>query len=165
MVIVPLRQGNANRADTCGGKDHGQYINLNKGNVMETETYSMTETKLKRIAWLSKQDPEKRFSSLMHLFNQESLTICFHELDGKKAVGIDRVDKESYGKDLYVLSGALKKREHNSQDQDKSKNHDDETESCYRMVQKNQKPNSTKGNMECIPSENSGAHSILQCLF
>ena len=29
----------------------------------------------------------------MHLFNQESLTECFHELDKNKAVGIDGVTK------------------------------------------------------------------------
>ena len=27
----------------------------------------------------------------MHLFNQESLAACFHELDGRKAVGTDGV--------------------------------------------------------------------------
>jgi len=25
---------------------------------------------------------------------------CFHELDGKKAVGVEGIDKETYGKDL-----------------------------------------------------------------
>ena len=29
----------------------------------------------------------------MHHFNEESLKECFHELDGKKAVGIDGIDK------------------------------------------------------------------------
>ena len=36
----------------------------------------------------------------MHHFNEESLKECFYELDGKKAVGIDGIDKETYGKDL-----------------------------------------------------------------
>lgn len=65
-----------------------------------TETQYKTDTKLKRISWLSKQDRNKRFDSLMHLFNQESLEQCFHELDGNKAVGIDGVNKEVYGKNL-----------------------------------------------------------------
>lgn len=65
-----------------------------------TETQQMTETKLKRIAWLSEQDPEKKFECLMHLLNQESLTKCFHELDAKKAVGIDGIDKASYAMNL-----------------------------------------------------------------
>ena len=33
-------------------------------------------------------------------FNRESLTECFHELDGRKAVGVDRQTKEEYGENL-----------------------------------------------------------------
>lgn len=65
-----------------------------------TELCDDTETKLKRIAWLSAQDNRKVFDNVMHLFNAESLTICFHELSGKKAVGIDGIDKASYGNNL-----------------------------------------------------------------
>ena len=57
----------------------------------------MTDTVLRRIAWLSARDASKRFDSLMHLFNQESLAACFHELDGRKAVGADGVTKAHYG--------------------------------------------------------------------
>ncbi len=59
-----------------------------------------TDTKLKRIAWLSALEPEKRFDQLMHHFNEGSLAVCFHELDGKKAVGIDGIDKAHYGENL-----------------------------------------------------------------
>jgi RNA-directed DNA polymerase len=65
-----------------------------------TESLSVTKTKLNRIALLSKQDPRRSFESLMHHFNEDSLKECFHELDGKKAVGADGIDKETYGKDL-----------------------------------------------------------------
>jgi group II intron reverse transcriptase/maturase len=65
-----------------------------------TETQTITKTKLNRIALLSKQDPKRSFESLMHHFNEESLIECFHELDGKKAVGVDGIDKETYGKKL-----------------------------------------------------------------
>jgi hypothetical protein len=51
-----------------------------------------TNTKLKRIAWLSAQEPEKVFDQLVHLVNEGSLAACFHELDGRKAVGIDGID-------------------------------------------------------------------------
>lgn len=61
-----------------------------------TELPITTETKLKRIAWLSRQDTKKEFSNLMHLFNVESLRQCFDELDGRKAVGVDGIDKEKY---------------------------------------------------------------------
>ena len=65
-----------------------------------SETLSVTKTKLNKIALLSRQDPRRSFESLMHHFNEDSLKECFHELDGKKAVGVDGIDKETYGKDL-----------------------------------------------------------------
>lgn len=65
-----------------------------------TETLPMTKTKLNRIAWLSKQDKEKEFECLMHLFNHESLTDCFQQLDKNKAVGIDGIDKMTYAENL-----------------------------------------------------------------
>ena len=65
-----------------------------------TEIRETTATKLARIVKLSAGDPLKRFDSLMHLFNEESLAACFHALDGKKAVGVDGVRKAEYGKHL-----------------------------------------------------------------
>jgi hypothetical protein len=38
--------------------------------MITTEYQINTETKLKRIAWLSSQDKGKRFNNLMHLFNR-----------------------------------------------------------------------------------------------
>lgn len=64
------------------------------------ETSLETDTKLKRIAWLTARDPHKRFECLMHHFNEASLAACFHELDGTKAVGIDGIDKAQYGASL-----------------------------------------------------------------
>jgi RNA-directed DNA polymerase len=65
-----------------------------------TETCSITDTQLKRIAWLSARDPHKQFNSLMHHFNEESLAACYHALDGRKAVGVDGVSKAHYGEQL-----------------------------------------------------------------
>lgn len=62
-----------------------------------TETYELTDTKLKRIAALSAADPNIIFTNVMHLFNVESLRACFQELDGKKALGIDGITKATYG--------------------------------------------------------------------
>src|SRR5665647_2965198 len=67
---------------------------------MGQQNLSATNTKLNRIAWLSKQDSKQEFGCLMHLFNNESLVECFHELDKNKAVGIDGVTKMSYGANL-----------------------------------------------------------------
>jgi len=65
-----------------------------------TEDQTTTATKLKRIAWLSSLDKHKQFNQLMHHFNEESLQICFQELNRKKAIGRDGVDKENYGANL-----------------------------------------------------------------
>ena len=65
-----------------------------------SERQSDTATKLKRISQLSERDQSVRVKTLMHLYNEESLTACFHELDGKKAVGPDGIRKEEYARDL-----------------------------------------------------------------
>lgn len=65
-----------------------------------TEPQITTETKLKRIAWLSSQSRDKVFGQLIHHINDELLRSCYQELDGKKAVGIDGIDKASYGVNL-----------------------------------------------------------------
>jgi group II intron reverse transcriptase/maturase len=78
----------------------GNY-DLSRRNVVEhTEIPPTTETKLKRIATLSAENPEMRFTQLMHHFNEESLLTCYQELDGKKAIGSDGVDKIKYGEEL-----------------------------------------------------------------
>lgn len=59
-----------------------------------------TNTKLDRIAWLSKQEPSREFACLMHLFNEVSLFECFYELKSKKALGTDGVSKDDYGQEL-----------------------------------------------------------------
>lgn len=82
------------------GRTLGKFV-LSKGDVMKySDDYEITATKLNRIAVLSKANPKMAFSNLLHHFNVESLSACFQELDGKKAVGVDDVDKASYGKSL-----------------------------------------------------------------
>ncbi len=83
--------------------------------MITTDNQQLTETKLRRIAWLSSKDKGKKFNNLMHLFNEESLTQCYQELDGKKAIGIDRVSKYDYGiklqeniKDLVIKMREMK---------------------------------------------------------
>jgi len=68
---------------------------------MGQQSHSATNTKLERIAWLSKQDSDKKFSCLMHLYNYETLVECFNELDKDKAVGVDGITKTAYGLNLH----------------------------------------------------------------
>ena len=65
-----------------------------------SEPQSKTGTGLSEIAWLSSQDKAQTFHSLMHHINIGSLRGCYHKLDGKKAIGADRISKEMYGDKL-----------------------------------------------------------------
>ncbi len=65
-----------------------------------TESSTVTEMKLKRIAALSAANPDMVFTHVIHHFNLDSLRTCFQELDGRKAIGSDGIDKASYGENL-----------------------------------------------------------------
>ena len=58
------------------------------------------ETKLVRIAEISATSKHPIFTSVYHLINEDMLKQCYKELDGNKAVGIDKVTKDEYGKNL-----------------------------------------------------------------
>ena len=94
-AIVPLM-----RVTTAEERASGNF-NLERETFMvQTKTVNKTETKLKRIAQLSRENPGTDYIGLMPHVNKESLTRCFHELKGNKAVGIDQMTKEEYGKNL-----------------------------------------------------------------
>lgn len=65
-----------------------------------TEIGTMMETKLARISQLSKENPKMVFTSIGHLINEDLLKHCHEKMDGDKAVGIDGVTKEEYGRNL-----------------------------------------------------------------
>lgn len=58
------------------------------------------QTKIVRIAEISKANPKEVFTSIYHLINKELLIECHKELDGKKARGLDGITKEEYGNQL-----------------------------------------------------------------
>jgi RNA-directed DNA polymerase len=60
----------------------------------------MTTTGVERIATRARQEPQTRYTSLMHHFTVDNLRACFASLDGKKATGVDGVTKAMYGQDL-----------------------------------------------------------------
>ena len=68
------------------------------------------ETKLARISQLSKENPDMVFTSLGHLINKEMLKNCHAQMDGTKAVGIDGITKEEYGRNLEENINALIER-------------------------------------------------------
>ena len=58
------------------------------------------ETKLNRIAEVAGTKPNERFTSLIHLINDEMISLCHHEMDGQKAAGLDGETKADYAQDL-----------------------------------------------------------------
>jgi group II intron reverse transcriptase/maturase len=56
--------------------------------------------KLERITLLSSQNQDIKFNNLGHIIDLEMLKEQYRGLSSKKAVGIDGVTKEAYGKDL-----------------------------------------------------------------
>ena len=59
-----------------------------------------TWQKLALISGHARRDPDFQFTSLVHLLNVEYLRDCYNSLNRNKAVGIDDVTKEEYGKHL-----------------------------------------------------------------
>jgi len=70
--------------------------------------------KLELIAERAKQDRQVKFTSLVHLINEESLAACYRELKRDKACGIDGVTVEAYGEHreekLKVLVEEMKEK-------------------------------------------------------
>jgi RNA-directed DNA polymerase len=64
-------------------------------------------TKLERVSWRSKIDPKIVFNSLGHIITEDLLHEAYAYLSARKAVGIDNVTKEQYGKDLVANIGQL----------------------------------------------------------
>jgi group II intron reverse transcriptase/maturase len=56
--------------------------------------------KLKLISEKAKQDKKMKFTSLVHLINEENLAQCYKELKRDRACGIDGVTVEEYGQEL-----------------------------------------------------------------
>ncbi len=67
-------------------------------------------TKLERIGELSARNRAMVFNNIGHLLGADMLKEQYQRLDGKKAVGIDKVTKETYGKALDENINDLTKR-------------------------------------------------------
>jgi RNA-directed DNA polymerase len=57
-------------------------------------------TKLKRLRGLSAENPFIIFNNIGYIIDKKFLIELYYLLDGNKAVGIDKVTKEEFGKDL-----------------------------------------------------------------
>jgi RNA-directed DNA polymerase len=64
-------------------------------------------TKLGRISQISKGNSGEVFNNLGHIIDTAMLLDCFHSLDGKKAVGTDKITKEDFGRNLNSNIAAI----------------------------------------------------------
>jgi RNA-directed DNA polymerase len=75
-----------------------------------------TWQKLSLITGHARRDPKFQFTSLAHLLNVDYLRDCYKSLNRNKAVGIDNVSWEEYGKDvdenLELLVSRLKRKKY-----------------------------------------------------
>ncbi len=75
-----------------------------------------TWQKLALISGHAQRDPDFQFTSLAHLLNVEYLRDCYRSLNRNRAVGIDNVSWEEYGKDLdenlELLVSRLKRKKY-----------------------------------------------------
>jgi RNA-directed DNA polymerase len=69
-------------------------------------------TGVERIANRAWQEPQTRYTSLMHHFTVGNLRACFESLDGKKAAGGDGVIKAMYGQNVEANLQALHRKLH-----------------------------------------------------
>lgn len=58
------------------------------------------ETQLAKIAQIAIEKPKEKFTSLIHLINESSLTQYHYEMKANKASGVDKVTKEEYQENL-----------------------------------------------------------------
>lgn len=69
------------------------------------------ETDLRRIRQKARREPKCVFTSLYHhVLDVDHLRACYQALDGRKAVGIDGVDKKRYGEKLEANLADLSQR-------------------------------------------------------
>lgn len=100
------RDGGASRSSDEGDV---MFVERRAGSLSERKRETMTghsntrmtrTTKLDRIRNRAQTHPETVFHNLGHVVTAELMHEAYQQLDGKKAVGIDKVDKETYGKEL-----------------------------------------------------------------
>jgi RNA-directed DNA polymerase len=70
------------------------------------------QTKLDRLSKRAMTHKETVFNNIGHIIDRELLKQAYHQLESKKAVGIDRVNKEAYGERLEENLTELERRIH-----------------------------------------------------
>lgn len=78
--------------------------------VHSTDRLKPGKTKLERLSERATTQKETVFNNLGHIIDDKLLLQLYHQIKGKKAVGIDGINKEMYGKQLEDNINDLMKR-------------------------------------------------------
>ena len=80
---------------------------------MDSKFKESVETQLDLLSQYAAKEPDRCFTSLIHHVDERSLKANFYELGRNRAVGVDQVSWQEYGKDLEVnvdnLLGRMKR--------------------------------------------------------
>jgi len=95
LPVIPLKQSNV-----CGGKGQAG-IRLGARDTTSGHRAGTTlSTKLAPLTNRARGNRKYKFMTLMHLFTEEFLKVCYGDLKKKKSLGIDGVSVEEYGENL-----------------------------------------------------------------
>ena len=75
--------------------------------VLSNDGINTWLTKLDRIGELSASCGDIVFNNLGHIINADLLKELYNNLDGKKAVGVDKVTKAAYGVNLETVRNSV----------------------------------------------------------
>jgi len=107
--IVARKQGNA-----CGAKGLTVAVWEERDTSSTLRGGQRKSTKLSSLSLLARRDKRLKFTSLMHIMDEEFLEECYRELKKERACGIDGVSVEEYGENLKEnikgLVGRLKRK-------------------------------------------------------
>ncbi len=93
-------------------------LNERKGETMtgHSNTGMTWTTKLDRIGKRAKAHPDTVFNNLGHVITEELLRVAYEQLEQRKAVGIDKVDKATYGEalteNINILIKKIRRRQY-----------------------------------------------------
>lgn len=106
--VVPPKLSNVS-----GGKEVGSNRSCAGHGEVVAERLHKPITKRARIQQRSAENPDLKFTQLMHHFSERNMRQWFRELSGSAAKGIDGISKNDYGENLEAnlkdLHGRLKR--------------------------------------------------------
>lgn len=108
----------SNEAPVMGVEQRAGSLNGRKGETMtgHSNTGLTGTTKLDRIGKRAQTHPNTVFNNLGHVITEDLLHVAYEQLEQRKAVGIDRVDKATYGEalteNINVLIKKIRRRQY-----------------------------------------------------